>query len=167
MTSDRVPQRRTIVVGVDGSSSSIDALRVAGSLVPLAGDVIHAVTAWQRPLVIGLYTPPDQDYEELASEALDRSLATAFPRGAPCTVFRTVLHGLPANTLVRHSEGASLLVIGSHGHGPTPYLSGPIGSDVTEGATCPVLVCHGTLQLHDDDHESPLPLPRESSPRIL
>ncbi len=162
MTLDRVPLRRTIVVGVDGSSSSIDALRVAGSLVPVAGNTIHAVAVWQWPLVIGLYTPPNEDYEELAATALNRALVEAFPHGPPCTVIQIVIRGLAAETLIEQSEGASLLIVGAHGHAPTPYLSGPIGSVLVEGASCPVLLCHGTLQL-DEDQESPRPRPPELS----
>lgn len=145
--SDLIPYQRTIVVGVDGSSSSMDALRVAASLVPLAGDVINAVAVWQWPLVIGLYSPPNQDYEHLASTALDRAVVGAFPFGTPSTVVRTVTRGLPPEALLKESEGASLLIVGAHAHDPVAYLCDPVSAAVAERATCPVLICHGTLKL--------------------
>lgn len=40
---------RAIVVGADGSEQSIAALELAAHLVPLAGDFLRAVTAWQYP----------------------------------------------------------------------------------------------------------------------
>ncbi len=64
-----IPDRRAIVVGVDGSPSSIAALQLAASLIPLAGNVIQVVAAWQYPVVFGLYTPMEWNYEELAERA--------------------------------------------------------------------------------------------------
>ncbi len=47
-----------IVVGVDGSPSSKDALRWAARYAELTGAPIHALIAWQLPEIYG-YTPRD------------------------------------------------------------------------------------------------------------
>jgi nucleotide-binding universal stress UspA family protein len=141
---------RIIVVGVDGSPSSVAALRLAASLMPLAGDMIRAVTVWQYPLAFGLHAPIDWNYEELAGKALDQALLEAFPTGHPCAIERQVLHGLPALTLIDESRDASMVVVGSRGHGGfRDLLLGSVSRLVSERAQCPVLVCHGGV--HPDE----------------
>jgi nucleotide-binding universal stress UspA family protein len=154
--------RRVIVVGVDGSPSSVAALQLAASLVPLAGDAIDAVTAWQYPLVFGLYTPMDWNYEELAGQALDQALLDAFPDGYPCTIERRLLNGSPAQILIEESRDASMVVVGSRGHGGfSGLLLGSVSSTVAERAQCPVLVSHGTQQLPGDQLEADTESDRE------
>lgn len=150
-----LPQRqRVIVVGVDCSPSSVAALQLAASLIPLAGNVIHAVSAWQYPVVFGLYTPMDWNYEELGGKALDQSLLEAFPDGHPCTVERRLINGSPAEILIEESRIASMVVVGSRGHGGfSGLLLGSVSSTVAERAHCPVLVSHGALQLRESDSE--------------
>lgn len=150
---------RVVVVGVDGSPSSVTALQLAASLVPLAGDVLHAVAAWQHPLAFSLYTPLEWNYEELGGQALDQALLDAFPDGYPCTIERRLLKGSPAQILIEESRSASMVVVGSRGHGGfSGLLLGSVSSNVAERALCPVLVSHGALQLPEaapeSDHEA-------------
>jgi nucleotide-binding universal stress UspA family protein len=148
METTPAPGQRVIVVGVDGSSSSVAALRLAASLMPLAGDRIDALAAWQHPLVFGLYTPLEDDYEELAGRALDQAVTDAFPTGAPCVLRRRVRHGLATEILIEESRHASMVVLGSRGRGGfNGLLLGSVSSAVVERAECPVLVSHGALQL--------------------
>ncbi|AUZ88691.1 universal stress protein UspA, partial [Arthrobacter agilis] len=110
-----------VVVGVDGSPSSIAALQLAVSLMPLAGDTLRAITAWQHPLAFGLYAPPvEYDYEGFARQALDQALTEAFPEGTPPRVGevdRRVVRGLAAEVLIQESMHAAMIVVGSRGHG--------------------------------------------------
>ncbi len=139
---------RVIVVGVDGSASSVAALQLAARMVPLMGDVLHAVSVWQYPVVFGIYTPMDWNYEELAGKALDQALSDAFPDGVPCRIEPRVVHGSPAETLIEQSRNASLVVVGSRGHGGfSGLLLGSVSSAVAERAACPVLVSHGAPKL--------------------
>ncbi|WDF31857.1 universal stress protein [Arthrobacter agilis] len=152
MNAPSPSSHRVIVVGVDGSPSSVAALQLAASLVPLAGDAIDAVTAWQYPLVFGVHTPMDWNYEELGGQALDQALLEAFPDRYPCTIKRRLLNGSPAQTLIEESRDASMVVIGSRGHGGfSGLLLGSVSSTVAERAQCPVLVSHGALQLPGAD----------------
>jgi nucleotide-binding universal stress UspA family protein len=144
MESTPSPGQRVIIVGVDGSCSSVAALRLAAGLIPLAGDRIDALAAWQHPLVFGLYPPLDDDYEELAGRALDQAVSDAFPTGAPCVLTRRVRHGLATEILIEESRHASMVVLGSRGHGGfNGLLLGSVSSAVVERAECPVLVSHG------------------------
>ncbi|MFJ6281379.1 universal stress protein [Arthrobacter subterraneus] len=152
------PRPRVIIVGVDGSSSSIAALQLAAQLVPLAGDVLRAVTVWRHPFIMSVYTPVDWDEEGSAGECLDAALNEAFPDGLPLGLERRLIHGLPAKVLLEQSEHATMLVVGSRGHGGfTGLLLGSVSATVTKHAKCPVLVSHGALELLEDQ-DTPAPL---------
>lgn len=140
--------QRAIVVGVDGSPSSVAALQLAMSLVPLAGDVVHAVAAWHHPVALSVYTPMDWNYEEVAQKALDQALIDAFPEGIPTVVERHIRQGNAAQVLIEESERASMVVVGSRGHGGfAGLLLGSVSSTVAERAQCPVLVSHGVMEI--------------------
>ncbi|WP_307082841.1 universal stress protein [Arthrobacter agilis] len=149
------PRQRVIVVGVDGSPSSVTALQLAARMVPLMGDVVHAVSVWQYPLVFGIYTPIEWNYEELAGKALEQAMTDAFPGDAPCDVQPRVIHGSPAEVLIEESRDASMVVVGSRGHGGfSGLLLGSVSSAVAERAGCPVLVARGALQPPEDQRNA-------------
>ncbi len=148
MTTTSEPQPRKIIVGVDGSASSVAALQLAESLMPLAGDVIHAVAAWQHPFVLSPYTPMEWNYEEMSQKALDQALTEAFPDGLPAGLETRTVQGSPAAILIEESKHASMVVVGSRGHGGfAGLLLGSVSSAVAERSACPVLVSHGAPRL--------------------
>lgn len=55
LESDSTPATRRIVAGVDGSPSSLDALRWATRQAALTGAQVEAVTAWHFPATYGGY----------------------------------------------------------------------------------------------------------------
>lgn len=147
VASATTPGKRTIVVGIDGSSSSAAALQLAASLMPLAGDTLRAIAVWQYPLAFGLDTPLGYDFQDLAGQAIDQAVADAFPDGSPYPVERSVIHGVAAEVLIKESRSASMIVIGSRGHGGfSGILLGSVSSAVAERSSCPVLVSHGALE---------------------
>ncbi|THJ67465.1 universal stress protein [Arthrobacter echini] len=148
MTHVPASQVRTIVVGVDGSASSVAALQLAASLMPLAGEVIHAVAAWQQPFVLSPYTPMEWNYEEVSQRALDQALTDAFPDGGPAGLESRTVQGAPAPVLIEESKHASMVVVGSRGLGGfAGLLLGSVSSAVAERVSCPVLVSHGAPQI--------------------
>ncbi|MFJ6003806.1 universal stress protein [Arthrobacter sp. NPDC092385] len=150
---------RVIVVGVDGSEPSIAALELAGRLVPLAGDVIRAVAVWQYPVGFGTFAPLDWNPDELAGSGLDSALSAAFQDAPPCPVERRVLQGPAAQVLIEESRDASMVVVGSRGHGGfVGLLLGSVSSAVAERSACPVLIAHGTLQLPEGEPSAPEPI---------
>ncbi|MDQ0735087.1 universal stress protein [Arthrobacter agilis] len=156
MDAPSTPRRRVIVVGVDGSPSSIAALQLAVNLMPLAGDTIHALAVWQHPIAFGRYSPPvEHDYEGLAREALDQAVTEAFPPGAPrqaADIERRVVRGLAVEVLIQESRHAAMVVVGSRGHGGfAGLLLGSVSSALAERAQCPVLVAHGALHLAEGE----------------
>jgi nucleotide-binding universal stress UspA family protein len=113
MTDASGPQ--TIVIGIDGSASSIDALRWAVRQAEVTGAAGEALTVWEHPG--GMVPAGAQDFEAESRRALDAAIEGAFSDTPPVQVTRVVEEGEPAHTLVRRSKDAALLVIGSRGHG--------------------------------------------------
>ncbi len=130
-----------IVVGVDGSPASVDALRWAGRQAALTGSKLDAVTTWEYPTQYGNdYYGETVDWAELGDSILATALTQAgIDPAVPCT--RTVVQGHPAAVLVTASEGAHLVVVGSRGHGGfAGALLGSVSIHVSAHAHCPVLV---------------------------
>ena len=132
-----------IVVGVDGSTASVRALRWALGQARATGAMVEAVIAWEVPTSYGV-GPTVVDGEDLAGVA-EQSLAAAVDEvsaahpGVP--VQRRVLRGNPAAVLVEQARNADLLVVGSHGHGGfVGALLGSVSHRCVQHAACPVVV---------------------------
>jgi nucleotide-binding universal stress UspA family protein len=140
MTAARGPER--IVVGIDGSASSVDAFRWAVRQAELTGSVVEAVMAWQYPA--GMVPAGSQDLETESRRALDGAIEGAFAAAPGVEVARVVDEGEPAATLVRRSKDATLLVVGSRGHGAfVGMLIGSVSEYCVTHAHCPVVVLRG------------------------
>jgi nucleotide-binding universal stress UspA family protein len=133
-----------IVVGVDGSPSALEALRLAVREAQLSRARIDAVIAWHYPTAPGglAWAPvmDSTDYSELAAKLLAESLAAVNP--PPGVVIREcVREGNPAQVLLEAADGAELLVVGSRGHGGfAGALLGSVSMHCVHHARCPVLV---------------------------
>ena len=139
-------EKPRIVVGVDGSAGSKDALRWAAKLAQALGARIDAVATWELPqismwsILPSSYTP-QPDIEKL----LERTVAEVFGADRPDGMRLKVLEGPAAEILIDASEGAVLLVVGSRGLGGfAGVLMGSVSNRVAEHAKCPVLVARGT-----------------------
>ena len=140
-------QARTIVVGVDGSDSSVQALRWAVSLGRTLGASIDVVGTWSAPTLTGweggvAAWNPEADTEQTLKDAVEQVVAT----GRPAGVNLVVCEGDAATTLIGKSQQALMLIVGSRGHGGfTGLLLGSVSTKCAEHAACPVLVVHGNL----------------------
>lgn len=133
-----------IVVGVDGSEQSVEALRWAARLVPTLGGSIRAVAAWEYPPeYVGFVSYGDDNFEELTRKRVDQAITEAFGEDLPPGLTRTVEFGHPSKVLVRESRDAAVLVVGRRGHGGFKgLLMGSVSSGCVAHAACPVLVIH-------------------------
>lgn len=137
---------RVIIVGVDGSESSKNALRWAARLAPSLNATIHAIIAWEYPIVFGLEgaIPGIWRPEETAKEILNNSLDSVFGKDRPAGLLGSISQGHPTFVLLDASEGAEMLIVGSRGLGGFKgLLLGSVSSSCAEHAKCPVLVVHG------------------------
>jgi nucleotide-binding universal stress UspA family protein len=142
----------TIVVGVDPSDESKEALHWALEEARLRGARLVALHAWSvppTPIVVDVVpVPPPIDLPALivelrtASETLlDVVVEEVVGEDAGVEVERVSVEGLPASTLMEAARDADLLVVGSRGHGGFAGLL--LGSVSLQGAThapCPVVI---------------------------
>ena len=143
MTTAEVDRRR-IVVGVDGSKSSVDALLWAQLMGTTLDAEIDAVSCWQFPVGYGA-SPGLSEWDPATDAAtiLAHTLRLAYGDAEPAGLTSVVSQGHPASVLVSASSGAELLVVGSRGHGGfVGLLIGATSSYCAEHATCSVLVVH-------------------------
>ncbi len=134
-----------IVVGVDGSPSSVRALSWAIRQASRTGSVVDAICAWQYPVSYGwAVTDLDPEIGELATQALEKAIAEARQADENVEIRAHVLERSPAQALIEAAEGADLLVVGSRGHGGfTGMLLGSVSQHCVHHAPCPVLVVRG------------------------
>ena len=145
MTSQVSSPGARIVVGVDGSDQSKLALGWALRLAGGTGASIDAVTSWHFPASLGWgYATEGWNPEADATKCLTDSVDEAFGAERPSGLRLLVREGLPANVLLDESQGATMLMVGSRGHGGfTGLLLGSVSAKCAELATCPVLIVHG------------------------
>lgn len=135
---------KKIVVGLDGSQRSIEALRRAAALADALGARIELVAAWQYPSVASGGYPPDvMLFESWARDAIVEARGKVWGANPPETLSMLVREGSPARVLIEESRDADMLVVGSRGHGGfAGLLLGSVSMVVAEHATCSVLVVH-------------------------
>jgi len=137
-----------IVVGVDGSSGSREALRWAFAEATLRNDALEVVIVWQYPITASLPTFGAMSTpEDFNTDARTTLLAILAEEGitaeAPIAVSTLVAEGNPARALLDAADAADLLVVGSRGHGGfTGVLVGSISQQCVHHAKCPVVVVH-------------------------
>lgn len=135
---------RTILVGVDGSEASVEALRQARDLAgPLAARIV-AVACWDIPPVYDGYVAMGiNDFDVRAGEILQEAVAKAFGGSVPENVETRLVQGHPRRVLIEESRNADMLVLGRRGHGGfAGLLLGSVSSALVAHAHCPVLVVH-------------------------
>jgi nucleotide-binding universal stress UspA family protein len=133
-----------VVVGVDGSDASKDALGWAGRYARLTGSTLHAVTAWQIPAELALAVAvPDLDPQGDAQRLLKETVGEVLEGREPVALRTSVVQGPPALVLEQLAGAADLLVVGSRGHGALAgILLGSVSEHCVHHAGCPVVVVH-------------------------
>lgn len=128
----RGDQDHRIVVGVDGSQASEEALAWAVRQAQLTGASVEAVIAWHYPVVIGgmPYAPlavlEESDFGRFAATTLSNAITAAVGKDAPVKISSTIRQGNAAQVLLDAADGADLLAVGSRGHGFTQALLGSV-----------------------------------------
>jgi nucleotide-binding universal stress UspA family protein len=134
-----------IVVGVDGSRPSEQALRWSAHIAAMLSARLEAVTAWEYPASYGwaAVSPdwnPARDMENVAADSIQAVFGDQPPDGLQVQV----REGGAAKVLLDACQGAVMLVVGSRGHGGfSGLLLGSVSANVAEHAPCPVLIIHG------------------------
>lgn len=143
MTDARsTPTSPLVLVGVDGSPGARAALEVAVEEARLRDARLHVTYAY--PVVEsltgttgeGLYT-----HLEAEAKALLEEVAAGAPQTDGLSVEWIATPGSPAGVLIEASKDATLLVVGSRGHGGfLGLVMGSVSTQCVHHAHCPVLV---------------------------
>src|SRR5580658_876854 len=144
------PSGPRIVAGVDGSESSTSALRWAIRQAGLTGAAVDAVIAWHYPdlaasgLAVGSLEPTYGVFRESAEKIIADAISSALDPASDVPGRARVAQGHAAQVLLDASAGASLLVVGSRGHGGfAEALLGSVSQHCIQHALCPVVVVRG------------------------
>jgi nucleotide-binding universal stress UspA family protein len=137
-----------IVVGIDGSQPSGNALEWAVARARLGGERLELVNAYSIAPAFDFYgfhglaaSQPVDWFIESSQQVLDAAAARVRELAPELTCTVTSKVGHPANMLAQASEGADTLVVGRRGLGSVAsVLLGSVSNQLTTQANCPVVV---------------------------
>ena len=155
---------QVVLVGVDGSPASLNALEWAVAQALQVGWRLHLVCAYAVPTFAaasldgGYAALDDTAIREGAQAVLDEAMARVADRGVQVT--SALETGDPAGVLVDLSKQVCLVVVGTRGRsGFAERVLGTVSSALPAHAHCPTVVVP-LLDGEDDDDTSPLPINR-------
>lgn len=157
-----------VVAGVDGSSSSLRALRWAADHAARVEAPLVAVLAWDlttlpTPATAGTTwtLPPVDDWEHEAQQVLEQAVVSGLGASAAAGVERVVRRDQPAAGVLSTVQPADLLVLGERAHGGfARLLMGSVSRECVEHAPCPVVV------VRSPEREEPSPAGAETSAHV-
>ncbi|MFD9486770.1 universal stress protein [Streptomyces sp. NPDC059991] len=132
-----------VVVGVDGSEASHEALRWAVRHARLIRATVDAVAAYDVPGAAGWSAPAvDADLdEEQARKDLADEIHAVLVQAEDVALTSHVVRGNPAEVLIGASGDAALLVVGNRGRGGfARLLLGSVSLQCAQHASCPVVI---------------------------
>jgi len=134
-----------VVVGVDGSSASLDALRFALDFAARRGYAVTVIFCPDRWQAYGDERPaelvPELIAELEAREQLVQDEIAQAGREAGVAVDVQLVASRPAHALSEASHSAAVVVVGSRGRGAfAGMVLGSVSADVLRTAHCPVIV---------------------------
>jgi len=131
-----------VVVGVDGSAASVDALRRGVRIAEALNGTLEAVTTW-RFQTSGVFEDVESAAEGDAQSILGEAAGSVFGGHPPVWFSSAARQGKADQVLIEQSRGAEMLIVGSRGHGGVAgVLLGSVSARCAERAHCPVLVIH-------------------------
>jgi nucleotide-binding universal stress UspA family protein len=145
MTPDQQETEARIVVGLDGSKSSIAALEWAAGQATLTGSTLDVLTTWEWPTSYGWSFPFPEDFDpaEETRKSVGGILDSAKVAHPDVDLHSVILEGHAAPSLVEAARGARLLVVGSRGHSEfSGMLLGSVSEFCAHHASCPVVIIH-------------------------
>lgn len=134
------PARSVVVVGVDGSTGSRDAVRWAAEYAKLTGAELRAVASWRWPNYV-TRIPPGADLAADTLRTLQEVLAEVGAEFPDVPVSEHVVEGPGGPALLSQASDASLLVVGARGRAAYPgMLLGSVAEYCVRNGRCPVVV---------------------------
>ncbi|MYM19976.1 universal stress protein [Brevibacterium sp. 5221] len=134
----------SVVVGIDALGKDSPALWAAAEIAVRRGTPLHIVGVITTTVVGPEWLPSASDMKRFVDEGADKialAAAAVAQQHPELTVDWTLFDGQPAEVLVRASDTADILVIGSRGRGGfAGLLLGSTSQSVLPYAKCPTMV---------------------------
>jgi nucleotide-binding universal stress UspA family protein len=140
------PDSRRVVVGVDGSGGSRDAVSFAFEHASRIGGRVVAIHAWRSAHpgggnLEGYPAPHIGEQTEQMERLIAESTSGLAERYPDVDLVHEAIPGAPARVLADASHEAALVVVGSRGRGAfAGMLLGSVSQSVLHRAQCPVAV---------------------------
>ncbi|WP_410790427.1 universal stress protein [Kribbella sp. C-35] len=142
----RAHEKPTVIVGVDGSKVSAQAIDFAFDQAEAIGAKVVAVHAWTTPYLTyadgeSMLQFDDEDAKESARLLVAESLAGALADHPDVECETRLINGHAARAILLAAEYADLTVVGSRGRGGfTGLLLGSVSQHVLHHAHCAVAI---------------------------
>jgi nucleotide-binding universal stress UspA family protein len=140
-----------VIVGVDGSTSALGAVRLAAHEARMLGRPLRVVHAFIWPLMhvpLGPSPtgPPETGLRHDAEVIVKNAVAEAARAEPHVEITAQILAGAAAPVLLQEARHAALVVLGDRGLGGfTSLLVGSVAVQVAAHAECPVMIARGDL----------------------
>lgn len=132
-----------VVVGVDGSETSRNALHWAAQQASSTGAALRVVATWRWPNYI-TRVPPGVNLAAESEQMLTEALGEVEAEYPDVPTTRHVVEGPAGPALLTQSTGAALLVVGARGRAAFPgMLIGSVAEYCVRNGSCPVVVVRG------------------------
>jgi len=132
-------EKKTVVVGVDGSPDSLAALDWAATYAERFGLKLKLVVTWHVPSPITAAVLA-ADLEGAADDIAQQAVKRAQDAHQALGITHDVVSGTPGKVLVATSGDAALLVVG------TSRMLGSVSSYCSHYATCSVVIVRETQE---------------------
>jgi nucleotide-binding universal stress UspA family protein len=138
-----------VVVGIDGSPRSLDAVKMAAAEAAMRHRPLRIVHAFIWPMVRmgklpGMPSPSLLPLEEQARRYLDEAVRVVAEAASDVPATAHLITGAAAPVLLAESRDADLIVLGDRGLGAfTGLIVGSVAIQIAAHGHCPVLVVRG------------------------
>ena len=134
------PASPVVVVGVDGSTGSRDAVRWAADYARMSGAELRAVASWRWPNYV-TRIPPGADLKADTRRTLQEVVAEIRSEFPEVPISERVVEGPGGPALLSQAADATLLVVGAWGRATYPgMLLGSVAEYCVRNGPCPVVV---------------------------
>lgn len=139
-------QEDIVVVAVDGSPASHNAVRWAANTANKRGIPLRLASSYTMPqfLYAEGMVPPQELFDDLQAETMekiDEARAVAHEVAPEIKIGHTIAEGSPIDMLLEMAKESTMIVMGSRGLGGlSGMVMGSVSAAVVSHATCPVVV---------------------------
>lgn len=157
-----VVEATDVVVAVDGSPASDNAVRWAANTAAKRGVPLRLASSYTLPqfLYSEAMVPPQELYDDLQRETLstiDDAREMALSVNPDLLIGHAVAEGSPIDMLLEMSRDAAMIVMGSRGLGGlSGMVLGSVSGAVVSHASCPVVVVREDNPVNDENKYGPV-----------